>query len=372
MAASESREQQQQLRRTLTLIFQQLRRCGFQIGMRELLDVMRAIEEGFCVSGPGAMKDVARLIWCYSPTERYDFDRIWAEFEPQLQRLTKPASDASKSPNPITTQLPESTAQNVPDLPRQSELPKVGEPHHQSTPDFRAFPLQVPTMNAKHPDTYELQAYAPVSHRQMVYAWRYLHRPVADGTLDVLDVSTTVQMATHQGFFLKPIYKRRVRNHAQLLMFVDQDGSMVPFHRITRDLVESVQYESTLEEEQIRVMYFYNVVGEYVYQDTHLTEPVRLENILAECTEDTSVLIVSDAGAARGRQDIKRVRSTIEFLVRLRQISNLLAWLNPVPQPRWEGTSAQLIANIVPMFALDPDGLSNAIDVARGQQVHSR
>jgi hypothetical protein len=185
-------------------------------------------------------------------------------------------------------------------------------------------------------------------------------------------MDTTVQVATHQGFFLKPIYKRRVRNHAQLLLLVDQDGSMVPFHRITRDLVESVQYESALEEEQIRVMYFYNVVGEYVYQDTHLTEPVPLENMLAECTEDTSVLIVSDAGAARGRRDIKRVRSTIEFLVRLRQISNLLAWLNPVPQPRWEGTSTQLIANIVPMFALDPDGLSNAIDVARGQQVHSR
>lgn len=375
MAAPESRERQQQIqiRLTLTKIFQQLRRRGFQIGIRELLDAVRAIEEGFCVSEPEAMKDVARFIWCYSPTEHYDFDHIWAEFAPQLRQITQPAIGTSKSPDPISLPQPKNP---IPDPPKDPfpkfEPPKVGKPEPKPTPAFAAFPIQVPTIDAKHPDAYELQAYAPVSHRQMVYAWRYLHRPVADGMLDVLDVGTTIQVATRQGFFLKPIYKRRVRNHAQILLLADQNGSMVPFHRITRDLVGSIQYESALEEEQIQVMYFYNVVGEYVYRDTHLTNPVQLESILTECSEDTSVLIVSDAGAARGRRVIKRVQSTVEFLVRLRQVSSLLAWLNPVPQPRWESTSAQLIASVVPMFALDPDGLSNAIDVARGQQVYSR
>jgi uncharacterized protein with von Willebrand factor type A (vWA) domain len=54
-------------------------------------------------------------------------------------------------------------------------------------------------------------------------------------------------------------------------------------------------------------------------------------------------------------------------LLKLRQVTNLMAWLNPMPAERWDGTSADILANIVPMFEMDEDGLSNAIDIVRGQ-----
>ncbi len=159
----------------------------------------------------------------------------------------------------------------------------------------------------------EVINYWPVSRRSMAYNWRYLQRPVADGPADVLDVQATVEQSVRQGFFLAPVYRRREVNHAQVLLFVDQEGSMTPLHHFTRDLVDTAQ-DSSLEKEKVEVYYFHNVPDSIVYRDAHLTAPVPLEQALAECDVDTSVLIVSDAGAARGYRRMARIGATTEFL----------------------------------------------------------
>ena len=82
---------------------------------------------------------------------------------------------------------------------------------------------------------------------------------------DVLDLNATVEKAAREGFFLAPVYRRRVRNQAHLLLLVDQDGSMVPFHRFTRELVETASEESALG--QVDVFYFHNFFVETVYAD---------------------------------------------------------------------------------------------------------
>jgi uncharacterized protein with von Willebrand factor type A (vWA) domain len=202
----------------------------------------------------------------------------------------------------------------------------------------------------------------------MVYTWRYLRRPVKDGPRDVLNIDVTVEQTARQGFFLNPAYERRESNHAHLVMMVDQGGSMIPFHRFTRHLVETACEESTIR--QVDVMYFHNVPPPSVFRDPYLTEPLVLEQALEDCTPDSSVLLVSDAGAARGYRSMTRIRATTEFLVRLKQRTNLIAWLNPMPQARWRSTSAQFIRRLVPMFQMDRDGFSNAIDVLRGQPLH--
>lgn len=138
-------------------------------------------------------------------------------------------------------------------------------------------------------------------------------------------------------------------------------------HRFTRDLVDTVQNESTIKSENVNVFYFHNIIASSVYEDFRLTTPVSLNKVLADCDNNTSVLIVSDAGAARGHRHKERVFSTTETLFRIRQHTNLIAWLNPIPKERWEGTSAQIISLSVTMFQLDTEGLNNAIDVVRGQ-----
>jgi uncharacterized protein with von Willebrand factor type A (vWA) domain len=199
----------------------------------------------------------------------------------------------------------------------------------------------------------------------MAYAWRSLRRPVPYGPADVLDVQATVEQVARQGFYLSPVYRRGLRNAAHLVLLIDQGGSMVPFHRFTRDLAETARAERGFLREP-EVFYFHNVAPAGVCRDAHLTSPVPWAEASAYLSSLTGVLVVSDAGAARGYRRLPRVRATTELLSRLRRRTPLVAWLNPMPQQRWPGTSAQMIGGLVPMFPMDPAGLSHALEVLRG------
>jgi uncharacterized protein with von Willebrand factor type A (vWA) domain len=89
--------------------------------------------------------------------------------------------------------------------------------------------------------------------------------------------------------------------------------------------------------------------------------------VLAECDDDTSVTIVSDAGAARRDRRLPRIQSTTEFLFRINQRTSLIAWLNPMPEARWVSTSAQIISHLVPMYPMTKEEMSHAVDILRGQ-----
>lgn len=347
----------------LLAVFDRLRRHDFALGVGELLATYRAVDGGWGRAGPEALRPVARLLWCYSPEEVAEFEEI---YDAALAEVAPPAS-APPREEPKREPLP-------PESPLV-EPPPVGPPPEPPPPSTELAPLPVRT--SRHPPPGEtgpeLRAYWPLSRRSMVYAWRHLRRPVKDGPRDVLDVAATVEQTARQGFFLHGVYDRRLRNYAHLVLLVDQGGSMVPFHRFTRDLVETARDEQASQIRQVEVAYFQNVPPPHVFLDPHLTELWPLARLLAGVTPDTSVLVVSDAGAARGYRSTARIRATAEFLVELKGRTTLIAWLNPMPQSRWASTSAQFIARLVPhMFQMDRDGFGNAIDALRGQRPHAR
>ena len=74
-----------------------------------------------------------------------------------------------------------------------------------------------------------------------------------------------------------------------------------------------------------------------VYSDDGLTVPRSLAGTLAHLTAGTSVLIVSDAGAARRKFDIVRLLDTVALLKAVMASGAAVTWLNPVPPERWRG-----------------------------------
>jgi uncharacterized protein with von Willebrand factor type A (vWA) domain len=341
-------------------MFVRLRRGGLALGVGELLAALRMVEGGWGAGGLDDLRDVARLLWCHSAGESTAFDAAWAASTPL----------ANASPRPAPVPLPQTAAPRLaPEQPAaSSSAGHQGWPvndHLGAGQTWTALPVRAPREPIPGDDTSVLQTYWPVSRRFMVYIWRYLRRPVPDGPQDLLDVVATVAHVAHEGVYLAPIYRRRERNHAHLALFVDQGGSMVPVHRFTRDVVDTARHDSDIG--QVDIFYFHNVLTANVYSDPYMTELVPLDRILEAWSPDTSVLVVSDAGAARGYRNLERVRATAEFLIGLKHRTNLVAWLNPMPDRRWTGSSAAIVAHMVPMFQMDPDGFSNAIDVIRGQ-----
>ena len=335
----------------LTRLLYRLRRDGFALGISEYLAALQAIEGGWGIQDENALKKLLRSLWCHSLAQQDHLEIIFrsisAEENQEEAKSREIWSESSES---------SSSSKNTPPVSSGRHVSSMIET---SAPEFSLFPIKSPIKLLEQTEDRDFQAYYPISRRYMVYSWRYLRRMVADGREDVLDVKATIAKVCEQGFFLKPKYSRRERNHADLLLFIDQEGSMTPFHRFTRELVETAQYESNIQ--QVRVGYFHNVPAEYIYRDPYFTEKVLLASILAECDGNTSVLIVSDGGAARGDRRSQRFSATAEVLWHIKQHTKSIAWLNPIPPERWQGSTAQFLTHLVSMHPLDHHGLNQAI-----------
>ncbi|MDX1984581.1 MAG: hypothetical protein SFV51_30195 [Bryobacteraceae bacterium] len=327
--------------RRLTSLFYTLRRRGFELGIGELLDAIRALELGWAHDEPG-LKKLASLLFCHSPEEQYQLELLSME-------TARPRTGPAEGPG-----QPQAEAQPTPDPPVQPS-PTAG-----TQGELTPIPVKTPPAPAL-PFGERPQTYWPITQRAMAYGWRRLRRPVADGPADVLDLDATVSRAVHDGFFLQPAYTRRVRNHARLTLLLDMNGSMAPFHSFCRDLAATATAEPTLEE--VAVFYFHNL-PEAFYLDRYLTRPAG--PLLPAIEPDTSILVVSDAGAARGHHRSQRVRATNEFVTACRRHTPLMAWLNPLPRERWNGNSASAISQFVPMRQLDDEGFRHAVDLLRG------
>ena len=335
--------------------FLQLRHEGLLLGMEELLDAITAVAEGLSNVDDDSVGDILSLIWCKSATENMIFNRVWSN-------VTK---DILEEEPVISHEIDDTEFKDSQINPEH--IKKQDKPEHKKSSKDEALsvmPLRAPYKPIQGEEHTNLKHYYPISRRFMTYTWRYLRRDIADGAEDILDYEATADQAALQGFFISPVYRRRIRNHAHLVLLLDHLGSMTPFHHYLRDLVDTASNDSTLR--HVEAYYFHNIPGEVLYYDPHLTQQVKSKDVLALFDEFTSVLIVSDAGASRGNNELDRIVETEFFLEDLYNKTYQVAWLNPMPQPRWEDTSAQIIAEKVKMYPMNEDGMSNALDVLRG------
>ncbi len=345
-------------------LFRRLRVQGFRLGINEYLAALDAIDGGFGASDLASLRQMLTMLWCHSIDEQRQFAKIFTEIPAQ----SSPIERIDKNDPPVARSQSNSPAKPPEPLPPAHSTTET-QSEKSVEPEFSPVPWQSPLLPMDGEDLPELHTYHPLSRRSMAYGWRFLSRKVAVGVPDVLNVTATVQKAARQGFFLAPVYQRRLVNLAKVLILVDRGGSMTPLHRFTRDFVETALLPGVFPEDSVLVGYFHNFPTDYLYEDERLTMPRVAAELLAECDAETSVLIVSDAGAARGFRRMERIRKTTDFLVKLKRQSNLICWLNPLPIERWQGSSAEVIAYLVQMEQMNADGLGNAIDVVRGQTV---
>jgi uncharacterized protein with von Willebrand factor type A (vWA) domain len=349
-------------RQILDEIFKRVR-IDFKLGISEYLAALKALNGGWC-SNEEDCKETLQLLWCQSPSQQEQFLGIWDVAKVTLATAVRQTSEEFKQPSKSQPPLksPSTLAEIKTTTPQTTEVWEVP-----STPRFTSLPTRAPFVATDTETPTAFPADFPLSRRAMVYHWQYVNRPVKDGCEDILDVDETVKIVASQGFFLSPVYTRQETNHAHLLLLVDRNGSMTPFHYVMRELVETANDESSLQ--KLDVYYFHNVPATSIYRDPYLTESILLSNLLKTCNTNTSVLIVSDGGAARGYRRFERFEATTRFLDLLRQKTNQVAWLNPMPQQRWYRTSAQLIAYRVPMYPMTPQGMSRAIDTIMGKKL---
>ena len=273
-----------------------------------------------------------------------------------LQRPQKPLSPLEQAADP--QQSPDSRNRIVPELLREmNDEVQAAQTVQQITSQG----------GRKLRDRFVLAGdYLPVTQRQMKQSWRHLRRMVREGSETELDVDGTVERIARDGILLEPVLVARRTNRTELVLLIDQDGSMVSFHSLSARLAETALRGGRLG--KAGIYYFHNCPIGHLYHDPAHYGAEPIEAVFAGLRRDrTVVLIFSDAGAARGGLNLERAKLTATFLQQLNQQVRDVAWLNPVPKPRWATSTAREIARHVPMFEATRPGLDGAIDALRGR-----
>jgi uncharacterized protein with von Willebrand factor type A (vWA) domain len=203
-----------------------------------------------------------------------------------------------------------------------------------------------------------------VSSRALAVLWRRFRRLERSGPKTELDLNATIEERSRRGFVPQPVMRARRVNRARLVILIDASNSMAPW-RPFLDSIETSMLASRLVAPDI--FYFNNVPRRAVHRTIEQSDPLPVLQALRQ-RQGASLLIVSDAGAARGTLNHKRVKESAEFLANAARLMRSIVWLNPMPRARWVNTSAGRLASRsgAVFLPLDVSSLILAVDVLRG------
>lgn len=351
-------------------LFSRLQDAGLPLGIEEYKLLLHSLQAGFGLPDRAALLRLCCTLWVKSPEEtelfRYHFDQVMRPetMSAPEQRKNKADDDQNGEVRDNTNALATST------------LPTAQTPSFVSDTEDEIQVAQAVQTTAWEEDSLTerfllTSDYLPITRRQMKRSWRYLRQMVREGPPTELDIEATVAAIGQRGILLEPVLVPRRINRTELLLLLDQDGSMVPFHMLSHRLAETALRGGRLG--QANIYYFHNCPIDYLFHDPYRQDAVLIENLLQQFHyQHARVLIFSDAGAARGGFNPDRLKLTQVFVEKLRQTMRYMVWLNPMPHSRWSGTTAGAIADLIPMFEMSRHGMDEAVRALLGRSTQRK
>ncbi|MBR8827661.1 MAG: hypothetical protein DSM107014_07085 [Gomphosphaeria aponina SAG 52.96 = DSM 107014] len=329
-------------------LFNQLRKENIPVGISEYLLAIKTIQARIELKDLERVQRFLCLVWVKSSEEQIIFnekfeDLVKPELEKRLQEANEPSSTDHKDSQNQTKKdkKPSITSRSSSDLSSEQEPIKLR---------FR--------------QRYNLIPRLPITRREMTEIWRNLRVVKREGVPEDLDVAGTINQICKVGFFLRPVLQPRRQNQVKLVLLIDHQGSMTPFDLLIEALQESIEKSGLLNKTSI--YYFHNCPRSYLFTQPNLSKPYPLEEILSQEAHNNNVIIISDAGAARRTYNRERLSQTKRFIAQLRRYTYRYGWLNPVPQFQWKITTAEDIAQFIPMYPLNREGLNDLVKILLG------
>jgi uncharacterized protein with von Willebrand factor type A (vWA) domain len=204
--------------------------------------------------------------------------------------------------------------------------------------------------------------------RNIKVALRRLRRFARQGAADELDLDGTIDGTARQGWL--DIRMRPERHNAvKLLLFLDVGGSMDPYIKTCEELFSA----ATSEFKHLEFFYFHNCIYEGVWKDNRrrFSERTPTWDVLHKFGHDYKVVFVGDAEMSPyeishpgGSVESMNEEAGAVWLERITRVYPAAAWLNPVPERRWQhGRSIQMIRQLMNgrMYPLTLEGLDDAM-----------
>ncbi|WP_394224169.1 VWA domain-containing protein [Alteromonas gracilis] len=205
--------------------------------------------------------------------------------------------------------------------------------------------------------------------RNIKIALRKLRKFARTGASEQLDVPTTIGETAKKGGLLDIHMAPERHNAVKVLMFFDVGGSMDPHVKSTQELFSAVQSEF----KYLEYFYFHNCVYEEVWKDNlrRNKERIPIWDIIHRYGKDYKVIFVGDA--TMGPYEITYPGGSVEhwneepgsvWMQRLLNHFSNAVWLNPQPENYWPYySSVKIMREIMEdrMYGLTLEGLTAAI-----------
>ncbi len=374
--------------------FQRLRQeVGLELDPDQYLDFLRSFLSG--IIAPEASSDIqafreelrslCRIHWLTHP-RRFGaaFDRLFEEEFDKLIRF-QPAipEEPAAAPEPTEAQefvqkqsgAPQQTAPPEPSKKKPPLPPSQKEPAPEAMTDLflrfktaagtgRAGPAQDRPAQLLDNKFLFSDRHLPASDRRLQQHWRYLGAFAESRAGVDIDIASTVAAFAEKGFIVEPVFQKEKIYRQQTVFLIDDGGSMLAFASLADHLVSTIR--SSLEGGPVSVYYFHNNPGGPLFRERNRSAPVERETFIREALHTASFLIIiSDAGAARGTVHNERIQQTKRFLVDARKKVPHLLWMNPVPKERWANSTAMYVSLYVDMLEASAQGLRRLPHILR-------
>ena len=205
--------------------------------------------------------------------------------------------------------------------------------------------------------------------RNMKVALRRLRKLIRDSANEEFDLDNTISSTAKKAGLLDVKFRPEKRNAVKVLVLFDVGGSMDPHIKICEELFSAAKTEF----KNLEYFYFHNFIYETVWKDNRRRQNERIytEDIIHKYSADYKIIFVGDATMAP--YEITNPGGSIEhwneeagalWMKRMVGIYDKLIWLNPVPEEHWEySASVELTRSLVEdnMFPLTIRGLEESM-----------
>ena len=369
--------------------------------LRELLDLLRALEQGVVFASIDDFYSVSRTILVKDEAHFDKFDRAFADY---FKGVATVEIDLSEIPaewlkKHFEKQLSEEEKAKISALGGLDKLMetlaerlKEQEKRHQGgnkwigtggTSPFGAYGynpegVRIGQDTSRHRKATKvwdkrqfknLDANVEIGTRNMKVALRKLRQFARTASSEELALDETIAATARNAGYLDIKMKPERHNAIKVLLFFDIGGSMDDHIKVCEQLFSAIHGEF----KQLEFFYFHNCLYETVWRDNNRrhSEKIDLMQVLHTYSRDYKVIFVGDA--TMGPYEITYPGGSVEhwneepgsvWMQRLTEHFDKVMWLNPQPEQQWSYyTSIQIMQQLVghKMYPLTLSGLAQGI-----------
>lgn len=369
--------------------------------LRELLDLLRALERGVVFANIDDFYSLSRTVLVKDEAHFDKFDRAFADYFKGVSSLELDLSEIPEEwlKKQFEKQLSDEEKAKIAALGGLDKLMetlaerlKEQEKRHQGgnkwigtggTSPFGAYGynpegVRIGQESSRHRKATKvwdkrqfknLDANVEIGTRNMKVALRKLRQFARTGSSEELALDDTIASTARNAGYLDIKMKPERHNAIKVLMFFDIGGSMDDHIKVCEQLFSAIHGEF----KHLEFFYFHNCIYETVWRDNNRrqTEKIDLLQVLHTYSRDYKVIFVGDA--TMGPYEITYPGGSVEhwneepgsvWMKRLTDHFDKVIWLNPQAESQWNYyASIQIMQQLIDskMYPLTLAGLGQGI-----------